>query len=152
VTAYKRLKRLDEWQTLVQEKIQKNPDELAYLRSAAELATYRGEMEKSREVARGIINEGKANEQDFNQYAWYAVLLQKPSDAETLDFAHRASDLTKNSNRGILHTLACVYAQVGKTSQRREYLLKAMDAAHLGEPDPSDMVGVCANCRTIRRH
>ena len=49
--------------------------------------------------------------------------------------------LSKNSNFSILHTLACVYAQAGKTSQAREYLLKAMDAAHMEEPDSAIWLG-----------
>jgi tetratricopeptide (TPR) repeat protein len=49
--------------------------------------------------------------------------------------AHRANDLSKNNNFSIIHTLACVYAQAGKTGQAREYLLKAMDAAQLEEPN-----------------
>jgi tetratricopeptide (TPR) repeat protein len=141
VIAYKRLKRFDDWQQLVQEKMKNNPDELVYIRSAAELANYRGLIEKSREITRGIIDKGKANEQDFNLYAWHALFLPGPIDAETLDFAHRASDLTKNSNFSILHTLACVYAQAGKTSQARDYLLKAMDVSHMDEPDPTIWLG-----------
>ena len=48
--------------------------------------------------------------------------------------ALRANDLTKNSF-AIEHTLGCIYAQAGKTSEARELLLKAMDAAHMEEPN-----------------
>jgi len=141
VSAYKQLHRLDDWQQLVQDRMQSNPDEFAYVRSAAELAIYRGQREKSREITRGMIDKGRANEQDFNLYAWNALFLPGPIDAETLDFANRANELTKGSNFSILHTLACVYAQAGKTSQAREYLLKAMDVSHMEEPDPAIWLG-----------
>jgi tetratricopeptide (TPR) repeat protein/transglutaminase-like putative cysteine protease len=141
VTAYKHLKRFDDWEKLVQEKMKNDPDEFVYVRSAAELAIYRGQIVKSREITKGIIDKGKANEQDFNLYAWHALFLPGPIDEQTLDFAHRANDLTKNGNFSILHTLACVYAQAGKTSQAREYLLKAMDVSDIEEPDPAIWLG-----------
>jgi tetratricopeptide (TPR) repeat protein/transglutaminase-like putative cysteine protease len=141
VIAYRQLKRFDDWQKLLEERMQKYPDEIAYVRSAAQLAVYRGEMEKSREITKTIIDKGKSNEQDLNLYAWYALFLPGPIATETLDTAHRASDLSKNGNFSILHTLACVYAQAGKTSQAREYLLKAMDAGHMEEPDSAIWLG-----------
>ncbi len=135
VTAYRRLKLYDDWDNLVREKIHQYPDELAYTRSAAALEADRGRTEKSREILKGIIDKGMATQEDLNLYAWYALLLPSPITDETLDVAHRANDLGKNSNFAVLHTLACVYAQAGKTSQAREYLLKAMDVAQLEEPN-----------------
>ena len=40
-----------------------------------------------------------------------------------------------NNNASILHTLGCVYAEVGKTKEAREVLVQAMDALNLDEPD-----------------
>jgi len=36
---------------------------------------------------------------------------------------------------GVLHTLACAYAELGKTKEAREVLIQAMDALSLDEPD-----------------
>lgn len=141
VIAYRELKRFDDWQELAEQRMQKYPDEIAYVRSAAQVALYRGETTKSREITKTIIDKGKSNEQDLNLYAWYALFLPGPIAPETLDMAHRASDLSKNSNFSILHTLACVYAQAGKTSQAREYLLKAMNTAQMEEPDSAIWLG-----------
>ncbi len=135
VTAYTGLKRFDEWEKLVQARTQEHPDELAYVRSSARLAAYRGQFRKSREITRTIIDKGQATENDLNLYAWYALLLPGPIEQDTIDVAQRANDLTKNANFSILHTLACVYAQAGKTSQARDLLLKAMDALHIEEPN-----------------
>lgn len=135
VTAYERLKRFDEWEKLVQARIQAHPDELAYVRSSARLAAYRGQFSKSREITKGIIDKGQATEQDLNLYAWYALLLPGPIEQETIDMAQRAKELSKNANFAVLHTLACVDAQAGKTSQARDLLLKAMEALHIEEPN-----------------
>lgn len=133
-TAYRQLKRYDDWSKLVQEKMKQYPDEQAYTRSAAELEADRKQAEKSRAILKGIIDKGDATASDLNQYAWYALLVPAPITDKTLELAHRADELSKN-NFNIIHTLACVYAQAGKTSQAREYLLKAMEAAQLEEPN-----------------
>ena len=133
-SAYAGLKRLDDWDKLVQQRMKDHPDEMAYLRSDAELFAFRGQFAKSREILKTIADKGQATSGDMNQYAWYALLVPGPIEQETIDIALRANDLAKN-NFALLHTLGCVYAQAGKPSQARELLLNAMDAARLEEPN-----------------
>ena len=132
-TAYQRIHRYSEWNNLVQEKMKQYPDELAYTRSQASLQAEEGRIAESQTILKGLIERGKATEWDLNLYAWQALLLPAPISHETIEMAHRADDLNKN-NFAILHTLACVYAQAGNTSQARDYLLKAMDAQQSEEP------------------
>jgi tetratricopeptide (TPR) repeat protein/transglutaminase-like putative cysteine protease len=134
-TADGELKRLDDWENLINTHLQSNPDETAYVRSRARLAAYRGDFAKAREILKSLIDKGQAASQDFNEFAWFALELPGPIQQETIDLAVRGNDLTKNANFAILHTLACVYAQAGKTAEARELLLKAMDAAHFAEPN-----------------
>jgi tetratricopeptide (TPR) repeat protein len=133
--AYSRLDRLDDWDRLVKARMQEQPDELAYVRSAAQLCAYRGQVGKSREIIKGLIDKGQATASDLNLYAWYALLLPSQIEQDTIDMGERANDLTKNASFAIVHTLACVYAQAGRTSQARELLLKAMDLLHSEEPN-----------------
>jgi tetratricopeptide (TPR) repeat protein len=81
------------------------------------------------------MDKGQATENDLNLYAWYALFLPGPIDPDAIAVAQRANDLSKNANFAVLHTLACVDAQAGKTSQSRDLLLKAMDASHMEEPN-----------------
>jgi len=134
-TAYAGLKHFDDWESLVQNRIHEHPDELAYVRSSARLAAYRGDFVKSRAILKGIIDKGQATENDLNLYAWYALLLPGPIQQDAIDAAQRGNDLTNNGNFAILHTLACVDAQAGKASQARDLLLKAMDVLRLEEPN-----------------
>jgi transglutaminase-like putative cysteine protease/tetratricopeptide (TPR) repeat protein len=134
-TAYAGLKRFDEWNNLVRSRMLKYSDELEYVRSSANLAAYRGEFGKSRAIIKTIIDKGQANPSDLNSFAWYALFLPGPIEQEAIDEGQRANELTKSSNFSILHTLACVSAQAGKTSEARDLLLKAMDALHLEEPN-----------------
>lgn len=138
---YGSLNRFDDWEKLVKVRLQEQPDEVDYLRSASQLAAYRGQFDKSREVLKTLIDKGRATPEDLNLYAWYALSLPQPIDQEALDAAGRANDLTKNANFNILHTQACVYAEAGKTSHARELLLKAMEADSMEEPNPAVLFG-----------
>jgi tetratricopeptide (TPR) repeat protein len=143
-TAYQQLGRFDDWDKMVQERMKNYPDELSYVRSSAQLAAYRGDFAKSRAITKTLLDKGQAEAMDMNQFAWYALLLPGPIDQESLDIAQRASDLTKNNNFAVLHTLACLDAVAGKTSQAHELLLKAMDALHIEEPNSEIWFGLAA--------
>jgi Tfp pilus assembly protein PilF len=133
--AYGQLKRFDDWDRLLRPRLQKHPDDLDYMRSAAVLENFRGDARKSRELLKGIIDRGKATASDLNSYAWQTLSLSGPVDQDSLDAAEHANQQSKNGNFAILHTEACLYAEAGKASQARELLLKAMDAAKMEEPD-----------------
>ena len=142
VSAYRGLKRFDDWDKLVQERMKQFPDELAYVRSASMLAAYRGEFGKSREITKGIIDKGQSTANDLNLYAWYALPLPAPIGQDAIEAAERANELTKNNSFAILHTLACLYADAGKAARARELLLKAMDVQHDDEPSSEVWFGL----------
>src|SRR5215831_18943895 len=138
--AYAGLKRFDDWEKVVQSRRAEHSDELAYVRSAARVASYRGQYAQAREIIKTIIDKGQANGEDLNLYAWYALELPTAIDQEAIDTGIRATDLSKNSF-AIQHTLGCIYAQAGKTKQARELLLKAMDDGHLEQPNSAIWLG-----------
>jgi tetratricopeptide (TPR) repeat protein len=140
--AYAGSQRFGDWENLVQGRLHQYPDEVAYVRSSAMLAAYRSEFAKSREILKGIIDSGQANAFDLNQYAWYSLLLPVPVEQSAIDMAQRANDLSKNADFSVLHTLACVDAQAGMTTQARDLLLKAMDVAHLEQPNSEVWFGL----------
>jgi Flp pilus assembly protein TadD len=133
--AYGQLKKFDAWEKVLQARLQKHPNDPDYLRSAATLALFRGDVRKSRELLKGLMDRGKATASDLNSYAWDALMVRGPVDQDSMDAAERSNELTKNGNFSIMHTVACLYAETGKPRQARDLLLKAMDAAKLDEPD-----------------
>jgi len=141
VKAYLGLKRFDEWQKLVQLNLQKHPDEIGYTRSAVHLSRYRGDFATAQKLMKPLIESGKAGDDDLNSYAWDALSLPGPIAPDAIEVAERANDHTKSANFGILHTLACLYAQSGKGAQARELLLKALDAGSLEEPNAAVWFG-----------
>ena len=59
------------------------------------------------------------------------------SPPKGLEFGHQGNLLSKGQNAPLLHTLAAVYAEVGKIAEAREMILKAMDQWGLEEPNPT---------------
>jgi transglutaminase-like putative cysteine protease/Tfp pilus assembly protein PilF len=136
-SCYGKLGRLDDWAKLVNEQMSKHPDEYDYLRSASQLARYRGDYAKSRQLLKTLMDRSKATQGDLNLYAWDALFLPVPIEQDSLAAAERANQLSQNSNFSIMHTLVCVYARAGKEAQAHELLLKALDAGEMEEPESS---------------
>jgi hypothetical protein len=78
------------------------------------------------------METGKAKPEDLNQYAWDALFTGKVNDE---DIAIAQDSVSKQKNYSVLHTLACLYAEAGKTKEARQMLLAAMRAGNRGEPD-----------------
>src|SRR5262249_53467679 len=68
----------------------------------------------------------------YNNAAWHAIFTQTiaPRDVEN---AIKATQMKQN-NGNALHTLGCVYAEIGKTKEAREILVQAMEVEDLEEP------------------
>lgn len=135
-SVYAHTSRFDDWEKLVKERMSKHPDELDYIRSAAQLARYRGDFAKSRQFMKDLMDRSRATQRDLNLYAWDALFLPGEIGRETIEAAERANQMSQNSDYSIMHTLACLYAHVGKAAQARELLLKAIEGK-LEEPDAS---------------
>ena len=133
--AYANLKKLDDWDKLAQSQLQKHPDEPEYVRSASDLARYRGDFTKARGFLKGLIDHGKAGENDFNAYAWDALFIPEKIDQDAIEAGERGDELSHHASFAMMHTLACVYARAGRTKEARDLLLKAMDAGKMEEPE-----------------
>jgi tetratricopeptide (TPR) repeat protein len=93
----------------------------------------RGNFVAARGWAQKLMDQGKENASLLNASAWFALFTGKVDDADIV-MAIKATQLSKD-NSHILHTLACLYAETGKTKEARDLLLRAMDELNLDEPD-----------------
>ena len=134
------LKDWNHWSQMLDTRIAKHPDDENLLHQKAYLAEEHGDFALARSTEQLVIDKGKATADDYNRFAWSALFDGKV-DAEVVKDAQQASMLTNNSNFNILHTLACIYAFQGKTSEARELLLKAMSAENLSEPNSAVWYG-----------
>ena len=129
------LGRLQELDNLAEERRKRIPGDPIATRQLAFSAAQRGDYAKAHSLHQQIVNDGHGDVSDMNQLAWYALYMKEPSDSD-LDYALKGAQLSNNS-WGVLHTLGCIYAELGKTKEAREVLLQAMDSGKFAEPDPN---------------
>jgi tetratricopeptide (TPR) repeat protein len=127
------LERFDEAERFAEERLQRMPGDVVAMRLKISNATVRKDYVKAHALYQSLAEEGKAEPQDLNDIAWLSLFTGKV-EASDLEDALKASQLSNNSPN-ILHTLGCVYAEVGKTKEAREVLIQAMDKLNLDEPD-----------------
>lgn len=127
------LGRSDEADILAENRLKRLPGDLAAMRSLAFNAQSRGNYLKERGFWQQIIESGQPEPVDLNNSSWSALFTGKVQPAD-LENAVKAAQLSNNSTY-VLHTLGCVYAEVGKTKEAREVLVQAMDSLNLDEPD-----------------
>ncbi|MGA3372883.1 MAG: DUF3857 domain-containing protein [Terracidiphilus sp.] len=134
------LKDWGDWSHMLDTRIARHPDDETLLRLKASLAEAQGDFVLARATEQLVIDKGKASAEDYNMYAWTALFDGKV-DGEVVKAAQQASLLTHGASYNELHTLACIYAFQGKTSEARELLLKAMSAGNLSEPNSAIWYG-----------
>ena len=127
------LKRFDEADQLARDRLKSAPDDLAALRSLELDSAAQGNYVAAYEQALRITANTESGSSDLNQAAWLSLFFSRPGGPD-IDSATRAVQAAENSPAN-LHTLACVYAELGKTNEAREVLLQAMDARALPQPD-----------------
>lgn len=80
-----------------------------------------------------LIDQGKGDASLLNSMAWFALYTGKVDQADVAT-ATKATQMDRD-NPAMLHTLACLYAETGKTKEAHDLLLRAMDQLNLDEPD-----------------
>ncbi len=98
-----------------------------------EIEADRGNFAAARGWAQKLADLGKEDAMLLNNETWYALFTGKVEQADIAK-AIRATEMQKDAPY-ILHTLACLYAEVGNTKDAREVLLRAMDDWNLDEPN-----------------
>ena len=116
-----------------QDRLQRLPDDLDAMRALVHSATAREDYSLAYERARAVVKLEKSEGSDKNMLAWTALFKGGISN-EDIETALAAAQANQNDGN-VLHTLGCVYAEVGKTKEAREVLVQAMDIESLDEPD-----------------
>ena len=99
----------------------------------AQIEANRGDFAAALGWLQKLADMGKADAMLLNEQAWYALFTGNVQQADIAK-AIRATEMRKDTPE-ILHTLACLYAEVGNTKDAREVLIRAMDDWNLNEPN-----------------
>ncbi|MBS1839235.1 MAG: DUF3857 domain-containing protein [Acidobacteria bacterium] len=118
---------------LAGERLKRDEADLDGLRAMQRNAVAAGKYDDARERGIQIEKIGKAEALDLNGIAWNALFTGKVGESD-LEYTRKATQSSQN-DASVLHTLGCVYAELGRTKEAREVLIQAMDLLHLYEPD-----------------
>ena len=131
------------WNSLLDAHLAKHPNDRELVWERARAAQAQGDFEGAGKFLHTVLDGGQATSSDYNFYSWN-TLFEKSADADAIQTAQQANSLSNNSSFADLHTLACVYAAQGKTTEAKQVLLQAMDAAKLVQPNSEVWFGFAA--------
>ena len=127
------LKRYDEALALADARLKLLDGDADALQAKERIEVTRGNYAAARVWIQKLIDMGKEDASLLNSMAWFSLYTGKVTDADVAT-ATKATQMDRD-NPAILHTLACVYAETGKTKEAHDLLLRAMDDLNLDEPD-----------------
>jgi transglutaminase-like putative cysteine protease/tetratricopeptide (TPR) repeat protein len=127
------LGRSNESDQAAEERLRRMPEDLDAMRVLSWDATDRQEYAKAHAIDQQTLDGGRAEPNDLNDIAWHALFVGKVENSDVEDVLKGVQ--LSNSNPSTMHTLGCVYAEIGKTKEAREVLVQAMDSLNLVEPD-----------------
>ena len=134
--ALQRLKTWDDAERVIAERLARRPEDHAALSAAMGLASLRGDFPKAIGIGKQIAASAEATTVDLNNLAWdYLVAGSAPPEA--IETAQKAVQMSKSQDFNVLHTLAALYAEAGKTAEARELMLQGMEVGGQDEPEGS---------------
>jgi transglutaminase-like putative cysteine protease/tetratricopeptide (TPR) repeat protein len=128
------------WNALVDSRLDQHPGDRNLLIEKGWAQQAQGDFAGARKTLRAVLDGAEANSNDYNNYSWNA-LFEKKVDEDAIQAAQQANMLSKNTSFADLHTLACLYAAQGKTTEAKQVLLQAMAAGNLTQPNSATWYG-----------
>lgn len=132
--AYSQLNDPASLQALVTPRLQKKPGDRDLLTVQAWAYETAHDFNSAQQTQQKVLDSGKADLSDYNSYAWLGLFHNDLGDDIT-KAAQQAVQMGNNNGFAELHTLACIYAAQGKTTEARQVLREAMYAGSMPEPD-----------------
>jgi tetratricopeptide (TPR) repeat protein len=122
------------WLTMLAPRLARKPDDRDLLVQQALAYQLANNWNAAQATEQKVLDSGKATAADYNGYAWIGLFHDDLGDDIT-KAAQESTQLSKNSGFAELHTLACIYAAQGKTTEARKVLEEAMYANNQVEPN-----------------
>jgi tetratricopeptide (TPR) repeat protein len=133
VQALMGLKRYDDALAVADERLKLLENDTDAFQTRTRVETARGNYTAARGWLQKLAELGKQDAEVLNEDAWLALYTGHIDDKDVAT-GIKATQLAKD-NPHILHTLACLYAETGKTKEARDLLIRSMDELNLDEPN-----------------
>jgi tetratricopeptide (TPR) repeat protein len=131
------LERYAEYARLVRQELRQDNDDPVLLRSLGDAEEALGHLAKAEDAYERALEEASEKSSLHNQIAWNRLFHAKV-DEEALNHALQAVQLSGFRSTSALHTLACVYAEIGKTEEARQTLDQVLELRAGGNPATVD--------------
>jgi hypothetical protein len=122
------------WKALLAPRLARKPADPDLLRAQAQMMASAHDFAAARASEKVVFDSGKANDNDYNSYAWLG-LFDNHLGQDVTDAAQQSNMLSKNSSFADLHTMACIYAAQGKVTEAQQVLTQSMTAGNLSQPN-----------------
>ena len=127
------LGRYDEAIALADDRLKMLDNDSDALSMKVQIEANRGDFAAAHAWGEKLLAIGKENAETLNSLAWNALFTGRVTD-DDIATAVKATQMEKD-DPNILHTLACLYAEVGNTKDAYDVLLRAMDEWNLDQPN-----------------
>jgi tetratricopeptide (TPR) repeat protein len=121
------LQRWEKAEAAIAARLERFPGDVAAHELKSGVAMARDQNKESMVLMRGLIDGGKATAVSFNNLAWMEIVESEVSE-QTLLHAQQAVAMDNYANPASLHTLATVYAELGRPSEARDVLLSVLES------------------------
>ena len=135
--ALTRLEKWDELRRLAEARLAADANDPLPALVLYEIAAEKGDLAEAERHLRRVVDNGKADSSVFNNLAWLALFRGQVND-QAIEHAQRAAALRKYKEAGSLHTLAALYAELGKTAEAYQLILQALAAKQAESPGSAD--------------
>lgn len=131
------LGRWEEVKLLGEQRLAASPGAAAAWRALAAAAQQEGDLAAAQAALLRLAESGRAGAADFNNLAWLA-LSRGQADEQAIEQAQRGAFLSGYRDAAPLHTLAALYAELGKDAEAYRLILQAMAARQDQAPASAD--------------
>jgi transglutaminase-like putative cysteine protease/tetratricopeptide (TPR) repeat protein len=135
--ALSRLAKWDEAEKSASDRLKLLPDDPIALEMLTSVRLGREDYKGVEAACLALIARGKASRMIYNNLAWNFLFTSGITD-KAIEYAQQASGNAGSRDSAALHTLATLYAEVGRSVQAREALLESLEVRGRDEPEPHD--------------
>lgn len=132
------LGRFSDAEELARKRLQSNADDIDALRMLSMISAAQRKYAEAYQRAVDVTRNGASLLGDQNNAAWLSLFFDRDGGPD-VNAAMRASQ--QNNAGAAMHTLACVYAEMGKAREARDLLIQSMTARNMSKPDETTWYG-----------
>ncbi len=131
------LGRWDEMRRFAEQRLAVEADDPQALEARCAVIQRQGDLEEAAKCLQQIVDGGKADGFVLNNLAWLALARGKVDD-RAVEHGQRSATLSQYQNAARLHTLASLYAELGRTAEAYQLILQGLELKPGKSPEPDD--------------